>query len=96
VAERLSVLSRPATPSLEVRLLGPAERFLKLIRDHGIGVATQANGTVVLQGPPDELADQVWRLARESGVGVRSITPSRNSLEEIFIKAVREERPSGE
>jgi ABC-2 type transport system ATP-binding protein len=91
VAERLSELSRPATPALEVRVLGPAERFTDLMRGRGIEVATRSNGTVVLQGAPDELAGQVWETARDCGIGVRSMRPSQNSLEEIFLRAVREE-----
>jgi ABC-2 type transport system ATP-binding protein len=91
IAERLAVLDRPATPSLEVRLLGSSERFLDLLRDRGVDAATRSNGTVILPGAPDELADQVWHMARECGVSVRSMTPSRNSLEEIFLNAVREE-----
>jgi ABC-2 type transport system ATP-binding protein len=91
VSERLAVLSRPATPALEIRLLGPSERFVDLVRDRGIGAAALSNGTVVLQGAPDELASHVWAAARECGIGVRSMTPSRNSLEEIFLSAIREE-----
>jgi ABC-2 type transport system ATP-binding protein len=91
VSERLSVLSRPASPSLEVRLLGSTDRFLDSIRNRGIAVTARSNGTVVLQGAPEELANEVWQTAKESGVGVRSMSPSRNSLEEIFLNAVREE-----
>ena len=91
VSERLAELSRPVTPALEVNLLGSADRFIDLIRAHGVGVTQRSNGTVVLAGAPEELASQVWNAANECGVGVRSMTPSQNSLEEIFLKAVREE-----
>ena len=94
VSERLAQLSRPAIPSLEVRLLGSSDCFVELIRGHGIGIDARSNGTVVLQGAPDELAGRVWQWASECGVGVRSMTPSRNSLEEIFLKAVRGESHS--
>lgn len=90
VSERLTELNRPTEPSLEVRLLGPSERFLELIRGRGVTIDARPNDTLVLHGPPDELACQVWELAAQCGVGVRSITPSRNSLEEIFLRAVRE------
>ncbi len=90
VSERLTELSRPAKPSLEVRLLGSSERFVELIRARGVTIDVRLNDTLVLHGPPDALAAQVWQSAAECGVGVRSITPSRNSLEEIFLKAVRE------
>lgn len=91
ISQRMAILSRPATPSLEVRLLGSSDRFVDLLRSRGIGAAARSNGTVVLPGAPDELADHVWHAARECGVGIRGMTPSRNSLEEIFLKAVREE-----
>jgi ABC-2 type transport system ATP-binding protein len=91
VSQRLAELSRPATPALEVRLLGSSDRFIDLIRGRGIGVTLQSNGKLVLKGAPEELAGQVWHTANECGVGVRSLTPSQNSLEEIFLKAVREE-----
>ena len=91
VSERLTVLSRPAVPSLEVRLLGSSDRLIQELRGRGFGVDARSNGTVVLQGAPEELAAEVWQAARECGVGVRSMTSSRNSLEEIFLNAVRGE-----
>jgi ABC-2 type transport system ATP-binding protein len=90
VSERLTELSRPAKPSLEVRLLEPSDRFVDLIRGQGVAIDLRPNDTLLLHGPPEELAGQVWNFAAQCGVGVRSITPSRNSLEEIFLKAVRE------
>lgn len=89
VANSLVELSRPATPSLQVRLLGSADRFVERIREQGIPVDNHLNGSFVLQGMPDDLAAIVWRTASDCGVGVRSMTPSRNSLEEIFVNAVR-------
>ena len=89
VADTLSVLSRPALPSLEVRLFGTADRFVDAIRGRGITIELRSNGGLVLLGAPDQLAPQVWQAANACGVGVCSMTPSRNSLEEIFLNAVR-------
>jgi len=91
VSEKLAELSRPATPALEVRLLGSPDRFIDLVRRQGIGITAQADSTVVLEGEPEELARLVWQKAGECGVGVRSVSPAQNSLEEIFLKAVRGE-----
>jgi ABC-2 type transport system ATP-binding protein len=71
-------------------LLGSSERFIDLIRGRGVAIESRSNGTLVLRGVPEELAIQAWQAAEQCGVGVRSLTPSRNSLEEIFLKAVRE------
>lgn len=94
VADSLAELSRPALPSLEVRLLGAATQFVESIRSHGINVEQRGTDSVVLRGSPNQLADHVWQAARTCGVGVRSMTPSRNSLEEIFLNAVRQGGPS--
>lgn len=90
VADTLGELSRPALPSLEVRLLGAAAQFIETIRSRGIGIEQRAADAVVLHGAPHQLAEEVWQAASVCGVGVRSMTPSRNSLEEIFLNAVRQ------
>lgn len=94
VSQTLAELSRPAVPSLEVRLLGAPERFVEGIRQQGIDVASTSNGLLILKGAPEELTQTVWQMARASDVGIRSMTPSRNSLEEIFLNAVRAESPN--
>lgn len=91
VAESLVELSRPVTPSLQVRLYGSSDRFVERIRQQGIVVTSDTNGAIILQGVPDELASSVWQVASDCGVAVSSMTPSRNSLEEIFVNAVRAE-----
>lgn len=94
VADALAELSRPATPSLEVRLSGTSDEFVQKMRTRGIGIEQLANGSMVLSGNPDQLAGGVWQAARECGLGVRSMSPSRNSLEEIFLNAVRGGKPN--
>ena len=91
VSQSLVELSRPAVPSLELRLHGAVEPFMERMRQHGIKMAPPSNGLIVLEGPPEELAAKVWQTAGECHVGIRSMTPSRNSLEEIFLNAVRGE-----
>lgn len=89
VSDSLVELSRPTTPSLEVRLLGDEDRFVHALRGRGIKVEERPGGGVVLMGMPDQLAPDVWQVAQSANVGIRSMTPSRNSLEEIFLNAVR-------
>ena len=91
VSQTLAELSRPAIPSLELRLLGSTDAFIDRIRQRQIEVASSSSGVVILQGQPEELVSLVWQTANECGVGIRSMTPSRNSLEEIFLNAVRAE-----
>jgi len=94
VADRLQELSRPASPSVRVRLHGALDRFVELVSRDGFSAEQTPNGMLLIRGPEEHLAQHVWRTARECGVGVRSLTPSRNSLEEIFLSAVKEQ-PDG-
>ena len=89
VADSLSVLSRPSVPSMEVKLLGNPQAFVEKMRGQGVSVQPSAGQGLVLVGAPEQLTGQIWQAATECGIGVRSMTPSRNSLEEIFINAVR-------
>lgn len=93
VSERLVDLSRPAVPALEVKLQGDPTSFQESIRDRGIPCEERARGVLLMHGDPVQLSDVVWKQAAETGVVVRSLTPSRNSLEEIFLNAVRGETP---
>jgi hypothetical protein len=43
-----------------------------------------------LAGVDATRAEQIWDWAREAGVGIRSLVPARNSLEQIFFDAVQE------
>ena len=94
VADQLEHLSVPTAPSLRVKILGDADAFESHLRRVGLSVQPSANGAITVEGQHEELAERIWQLARQARVGVRSIEPSRNSLEEIFLNAVREQ-PDG-
>lgn len=91
VADSLAELSRPAEPSLQLRILGSSDEFIKQFHRRGFNVVTEQNGRVLIPGAPEELSQVALQVAKECGVGIRSMTPSRNSLEEIFVNAVRGE-----
>lgn len=91
ISERLEVLNRPARPSLEVRLYGPSEALLERVQKLGVTSVIRSTGSILFHGAPEELSNKIWQAAQECGVGIRSMTPSRNSLEEIFLNAVRQE-----
>ncbi len=49
----------------------------------------EEDGALRVEIDGDEATDRIWRWAEETGVGLRSLVPSRNSLEQIFLDAVR-------
>jgi ABC-2 type transport system ATP-binding protein len=91
VSDRLERLSQPTAPSLRIQILGDANEFGIRLERTGLKAKVDQSGALTVDGPHAELAEKIWRIAREASVGVRSIEPSRNSLEEIFLAAVREQ-----
>ena len=90
LAERLEVLSRPAAPALQVRVVGPAESFVARIQDEGFVVQPGENGTLTIGGLDESSATPVWQWAAQHGVGIRWLTHAKNSLEEVFLEAIKE------
>lgn len=91
VVESLKVLSRPASPSCTIRVHGSSARLASRMEAEGLDVTTQADGILTLSQVDAATTQNVWRWARELSVGIRSLVPARNSLEQIFLEAVRED-----
>jgi ABC-2 type transport system ATP-binding protein len=91
VVESLEVLSRPQTPAYRVRILGPTDAFFAQLRREGVDVQSDSDGTLTLPRADSAVARRVWALAHQLGVGIRSFTAARNSLEDIFLEAIGEQ-----
>lgn len=77
-----------------VRFEGDGAVFSRCLRDASYRVEERQPGEVFLQGTPsEELA--IFSAARAAGVVVRQVRPSRSSLEERFLEAVRETSTPG-
>lgn len=92
VIDSLEVLSRPASPAIRVRTIGDPARLIERIGRGGGVVSREEGGVLRVTIEQENRAALVWRWAAETGVGIRSLTPSRNSLEQIFMAAVRGDR----
>jgi ABC-2 type transport system ATP-binding protein len=91
IAERLERLSEPTNPSLKIHVLGDATAFAVHLERAGLKAKVDATQALIVDGAHAELAAKIWQVAHQNRVAVRSIEPSRNSLEEIFLSAVREQ-----
>ncbi|MGQ9575466.1 MAG: ABC transporter ATP-binding protein [Thermoguttaceae bacterium] len=91
VVDRLETLCRPAKPIYRVRVLGQPAPLAERIRREGLEVHAEANGTLLVTSHDPEITQRVWDWARQTAVGIRTLEPARNSLEQIFLEAVREE-----
>ena len=85
IVERLDVLRRPSEETFDVRVLGDPAPFIKSLEQHGLETRVGLDGTLTVRTAD---AEPLWTHARNAGVGIRSLHPSRNSLEQIFMEAI--------
>jgi ABC-2 type transport system ATP-binding protein len=90
VVERLAVLSRPSSPMFSVRLTGSVETFRERVKAEGYELRTGREGALTIHGLGEDAAEHIWRWSRETGVALRSMVPATNSLEDVFLQAIRE------
>jgi ABC-2 type transport system ATP-binding protein len=89
-ADSIENLNRPTTPSIEIRIVGDLASFAGQLADAGLDVLEQDGDRMVIGDPDGNLARRLWPLARQAGIGIRSLIPARTSLDDVFIQAVQE------
>lgn len=88
--EDLDVLRRSPDPSVTVQVHGAADRFAASLQERQLRVEQQSDSSVRVFGSEEDVSSAVWATAAQTGIAVRSFSPSRTSLEEVFLNAVRE------
>jgi ABC-2 type transport system ATP-binding protein len=89
VVDTLESLSCPSSPAVQVRTAGDFQPLVERIRASGGRVSVMEDGLLQVEIEGVDATDRIWRWASEAGIGLRSVMPSRNSLEQIFLDAVR-------
>jgi ABC-2 type transport system ATP-binding protein len=92
LSESLDVLMRPSAPGVQIRTAGDASRLVELLRECGHSIQPSDAVTFFVETIDGRDTAQIWQLAAAAEVGVLSMTPVRNSLEQIFMNAVREDQ----
>ena len=88
VYDTLPNLQQSATPSCKVRVWGDIKPLAAALAARGCRLEAE-NGDHLRVFGSGELGAAVFAAAEECGAVVREISPSRTSLEEIYLKAVR-------
>jgi len=89
--ESLEVLNRPTAPTLTVKLAKEVNTFTEDLQQLGLQVqAEQDDRHLKVSGNQENLSQLVWNAAQRNGVSIHALSPSKNSLEEIFMSAVEE------
>ncbi len=90
LSDSLANLNRTTSPTISFRVAGDHEPILQNLRASGLTVSFSFDRRVIVEGAGERLSDQVWRAANETGTTIQSLTPAKNSLEEIFLTTIRE------
>jgi ABC-2 type transport system ATP-binding protein len=89
LSESMDVLMRPGALGVTIHTSGDASRLVELLRRRGYSVRQRDTATFFVEAIDVRDASPIWELAATAEVGVLSMTPVRNSLEQIFMNAVR-------
>jgi ABC-2 type transport system ATP-binding protein len=67
--------------------------FAQRLVQSGCTTAEQDHSLVVGL-PPTESLDLLWKVAAATGEQIRCLRPQKSTLEEVFLKALEEDRPA--
>jgi ABC-2 type transport system ATP-binding protein len=73
---------------VELEVAGADGNLPAALREHGAEGVTEGGGRWRIVLPPGVELDVIWRLVARENLEVRRLTHRRDSLEEIFLKAV--------
>jgi len=90
VNDTLERLCRMPDPSVTVAVTGDYEAFNELLVRRNLRSESLAPHQLRVVGEPGALNSELWSAAAETKCIIRSLTPSKNSLEQIFLDAVGE------
>jgi ABC-2 type transport system ATP-binding protein len=83
-------LQQAVDPSFKIRIEGGSADFITVLESLGCQGVVIGEEEIQLRGAGSDVSGKVFQAARQSGITVRGISMSRNSLENIFMTAVRE------
>ncbi len=90
ISDSLENLSRPASPTITLSVVGDKQVLADALENIGLETTSGDRDELTIEGDLNVISDQIWQAAKTSGCGIRNMTPSINSLEEIFIQAIKE------
>jgi ABC-2 type transport system ATP-binding protein len=86
----LNELLQSPRPAVNVELTGDAQALLEALQLRGLRADLQLDGTLQIAGEVADVTEHLWKSVDDCGVAVQNMTPSQSSLEEVFLRSVRE------
>jgi ABC-2 type transport system ATP-binding protein len=90
VSDTLEILCRMPDPAMTVSVTGDYQTFHEQLREQNLKSTVLVPHQLRIQGQAEQLNSVLWATAAKTGCVIRSLTPSKNSLEQIFLDAVSE------
>ena len=90
-ADRVETLQSPPSPSVEVAILGDVDKYQRIVNSHGYVTVSNSNKSLTVVGNDLIDSNKMWHWAAEAGVSISSLTPTRQSLDQIFLQVISEE-----
>ncbi|MCA9125848.1 MAG: ABC transporter ATP-binding protein [Planctomycetales bacterium] len=100
LVDSLENLSRPSRSGVQVRLEQNTasadsldsclQTFMAAMTRAGHEFDRQSHDAFLIHNVQPHQADSIWRAAADAGVTIFQLKPAKNSLEEVFLSAVRE------
>jgi ABC-2 type transport system ATP-binding protein len=91
LSESLDVLMRPSAPGVTIRTAGEASRLIERLRQRGYSLEQQNDTSFFVEAIEAGDTATIWEVAAAADVGLLSLMPVSNSLDQIFMNAVRED-----
>ena len=90
----LPELLKSPVPSVTVQFTEPesVKTLSAAFRARGMDSETHGGNELLVFGEVDNISNVIWAVASDCGVSIQNLIPSQSSLEEVFLKAVREKR----
>ena len=73
---------------VELEVVGDDRNLAAVLREHGAEGVNESGGRWRIVLPPEVDLDVIWRIAARENLEVHRLTHRRDTLEEIFLKAV--------
>jgi ABC-2 type transport system ATP-binding protein len=89
VYDDLETLRRPVDASAQVTVDGDREAFARALSERGLASEALAPDELRVPGDSEQISPAVFAAASASGATVRRLARSQNSLETIFLEAVK-------
>lgn len=83
-------LSKPDRPATRVRTVGSPVELQAGLGELGITSELDNLGWLIVDGIDEATLSGIWQVAAKDSITIRSIMPATNSMETVFLNAVRQ------